>query len=166
MVTAYVALGANLGDALAALRQALATLHNAPLSRVIGCSSLYKTAALGDVADEAGAAHPPSPDYLNAVLALQTELTAPVLLAFLQATELAAGRQRPYRHAPRSLDLDLLRYGSARIESPLLTLPHPCMMLRAFVLVPLAEIAPDQVTPAELAAVQSQAIERLGPLQA
>jgi 2-amino-4-hydroxy-6-hydroxymethyldihydropteridine diphosphokinase len=87
-----------------------------------------------------------------------------VLLSCMQGLEAAAGRERPYRNAPRTLDLDLLIFGSASMDSPALTLPHPRMMQRAFVLVPLAEIAPEQITSAQLAAVQGQAIERLGPL--
>ena len=87
--------------------------------------------------------------------------TAPVLLQELQAIETQAGRQRPYRNAPRTLDLDILLYGSARIDSEKLVLPHPRMLQRAFVLVPLAEIAPELVTPAQLAAVADQRIERL-----
>jgi 2-amino-4-hydroxy-6-hydroxymethyldihydropteridine diphosphokinase len=162
MVTAYVALGANLGDAHAALRRARAALESAAHSRVIACSSIYKTPALGD---DGVPMDPPSPDYLNAVLALETLLSAQDLLGFMQAIENAAGRQRPYRLAPRTLDLDLLRFGSLRSDKPSLTLPHPRMMSRAFVLLPLAEIAPEQVTPAELAAVQGQLIQRLGPLE-
>jgi 2-amino-4-hydroxy-6-hydroxymethyldihydropteridine diphosphokinase len=98
------------------------------------------------------------------VAALRTGLSAPDLLAALQAIEAAAGRQRPYRNAPRTLDLDLLMHGSTTLNEPSLTLPHPRMLQRAFVLVPLAEIAPQQVTAAQLAAVQGQAIECLGPL--
>lgn len=162
MVTAYVALGANLGDAHAALRRARAALDSAAHSRVIACSSIYKTPALGD---DGVPIDPPSPDYLNAVLALETSLSALDLLVFMQSIENAAGRQRPYRLAPRTLDLDLLRFGSLRSDKPNLTLPHPRMMSRAFVLLPLAEIAPEQVTPAELAAVQGQRIERIGPLE-
>ena len=163
MVTAYVALGANLGDAHAALRRARAALDSEAHSRVIACSHIYKTPALGD---DAAPMDPPSPDYLNAVLALETSLSAQDLLVFMQAIEAAAGRVRPYRLAPRTLDLDLLRFGSLQSNQPNLTLPHPRMMSRAFVLVPLAEIAPEQVTPAQLAAVQGQLIQRLGPLLA
>jgi 2-amino-4-hydroxy-6-hydroxymethyldihydropteridine diphosphokinase len=82
----------------------------------------------------------------------------------LQQIEQEAGRERPYRNAPRTLDLDLLLYGTARMESERLTLPHPRMMQRAFVLVPLAEIAPGLVSAAQLAAVAQQRIERLGLL--
>ena len=154
-VTAYVALGANLGDVAGALRQAMDDMDRGvgpwASTRVAARSSLYRTAPV-----DAG-----GPDYVNAVVQITTELTAPDLLAALQALELAAGRERPYRHAPRTLDLDLLLYGEARIDSPRLTVPHPRMAERAFVLVPLAEIAPDRVSAAALAAVAGQAISRL-----
>jgi 2-amino-4-hydroxy-6-hydroxymethyldihydropteridine diphosphokinase len=150
-VTAYVALGANLGDAARTLRDALQTLGRAPGIRVTKASSLYRTAPI----DSSG------PDYLNAVAEVATTLSAPALLAALQVIENAAGRERPYRNAPRTLDLDLLLYGSARIDSPDLTVPHPRMWARAFVLVPLAEIAPDLVTGHRLSGVADQAIERL-----
>lgn len=149
-VTAYVALGANLGNAEQALRQALAALEGIPGARVQRASSLYRTAPV----DASG------PDYLNAVAAIATTLTAPALLDALQAIEQAAGRERPYRNAPRTLDLDLLLYGQARIDSPRLTLPHPRMGERAFVLVPLAEIAPQLVSAGALEAVAGQRIER------
>jgi len=92
---------------------------------------------------------------------LETGLEPLALLAELQAAELRAGRERPYRNAPRTLDLDLLSYGNQVIDTPALTLPHPRMRQRGFVLVPLAEIAPDQVSPDQLAAVADQAIQRL-----
>lgn len=160
-VRAYIALGANLGDAAAAVRRAVMALDALPLTRLRLASSLYKTAALDT--DSPGGARTGDPDYVNAVAAIDTGLSAPALLKQLQALELRAGRQRPYRNAPRTLDLDLLLYGSARIESAQLTVPHPRMALRAFVLVPLAEIAPDRVTAGQLEAVAHQAIERLGP---
>jgi len=148
-VTAYVALGANLGDAVAALQRAVKALDTLPLTHVRQASSLYRTPAPGD-------------DYFNAVVALQTGLSAPALLDQLQQLEQQAGRERPYPNAPRTLDLDLLLYGSARIESARLTVPHPRMRQRAFVLVPLAEIAPGRVSAEQLDAVQHQAIKRLG----
>ncbi|SFB77406.1 2-amino-4-hydroxy-6-hydroxymethyldihydropteridinediphosphokinase [Polaromonas sp. OV174] len=161
-VTAYVALGANLGDAAAALRQAVSAIKALPLTQLRQTSSLYKTAPLdSDSGQEAVA---PGGDYINAVVELLTSLSAPALLAQLQQIELQAGRERPYRNAPRTLDLDLLLYGSAQMDSAHLTLPHPRMTQRAFVLVPLAEIAPDRVSDAQLKAVAHQAIERLGPL--
>ena len=158
-VMAYVGLGANLGDARAALRQALVALRQLPATDLLACSSCYQTAAIGDAPDAT-----PSPDYLNAVAGLRTGLSAPDLLAALQTIEAAAGRQRPYRNAPRTLDLDLLMHGNISMSKPSLTLPHPRMLQRAFVLVPLAEIAPQRVTAAQLAAVQDQAIACLGPL--
>lgn len=164
LVVAYVALGANLGDAVVALRWAVKALHGLPQTRVHQASSLYKTSPLDtDSGDEARAR---GADYVNAVVAIETGLSAPDLLAQLQALELLAGRERPYRNAPRTLDLDLLLYGNARIDSVWLTVPHPRMALRAFVLVPLAEIAPGEVSAEQLKAVEHQAIERLGPLMA
>jgi 2-amino-4-hydroxy-6-hydroxymethyldihydropteridine diphosphokinase len=162
MVCAYVALGANLGDAAAALRQAVQALNKLPLTQVRQTSSLYKTAPLDTDAGKESAA--PGNDYLNAVVELETGLTAPVLLNHLQQIEQHAGRERPYRNAPRTLDLDLLLYGSARMESERLTVPHPRMTQRAFVLVPLAEIAPGLVSAAHLEAVAHQPIEQLGKL--
>ena len=155
-VTAYVALGANLGDAAATLHDALHRLDHTPGIRMLKASSLYRTAPI----DSSG------PDYLNAVAEVSTTLTAPALLAALQAIETAHGRERPYRNAPRTLDLDLLLYGSARIESTDLTVPHPRMGERAFVLVPLAEVTPALVSPGGLAALQDQAIERISPSSA
>lgn len=162
-VIAYVALGANLGDAVAALRQALIALNGLPLTQVRQCSSLYQTAPQGTDADAGGVDAATGADYLNAVVELQTGLSAPALLDQLLLIEQAAGRVRPYRNAPRTLDLDLLLYGSARIDSARLTLPHPRMGRRAFVLVPLAEIAPDRVSAGQLRAVQHQPVKRLGP---
>lgn len=150
-VVAYVALGANLGDARAALNAAVEALDDLPGTRVTARSSLYRSAPV-----DAG-----GPDYLNAVVRLTTGLTAPRLLEMLQQLEQAAGRERPYHHAPRTLDLDLLLYGDARIDSPRLTVPHPRMGARAFVLQPLAEIDASLVAPEALAAVAGQRIERM-----
>jgi 2-amino-4-hydroxy-6-hydroxymethyldihydropteridine diphosphokinase len=150
-VTAYVGVGANLGDAVIAVRDALEALRELPATTVVAQSSLYRTAPI----DSTG------PDYINAVAQLSTHLTAPDLLRELQRIENAAGRERPYRNAPRTLDLDLLLFGSARIDSADLQVPHPRMHERAFVLVPLAEIAPGLVSEAQLAAVRGQGIIRL-----
>ena len=147
----FIALGANLGDAMQTLRQAAAAMGKLPLTQVLKASSLYRTAPV----DSSG------PDYLNAVLQLQTAMPAPVLLQALQEIEAAAGRERPYRNAPRTLDLDILLYGSGQIDSPHLQVPHPRMAQRAFVLEPLAEIAPWRVSPAQREAVAGQHIERL-----
>jgi 2-amino-4-hydroxy-6-hydroxymethyldihydropteridine diphosphokinase len=163
-VTAYVALGANLGDAVTALRQAVNAMNRLPLTQVRQTSSVYKTAPLDT--DSGSEAPAQGPDYFNAVVALETGLSAPALLEQLQLLEQQAGRERPYRNAPRTLDLDLLLYGSACIDSARLTVPHPRMTQRAFVLVPLAEIAPGRVSAEQLKAVQKQAIERLGRLVA
>lgn len=135
--TAWVGLGANLGDSLATLRQALADLAAHPLIRQQALSRFYRTAPLG--AD--------GPDYVNAVVRVGTALPALELLDLLQDVERRHGRQRPYRNAPRTLDLDLLAYGNLRLDSPRLTLPHPRMRERAFVLRPLADIDPGFVLP-------------------
>lgn len=151
-VSACVGLGANLGDPVAAVRQALADLGQLPHTRLTAASDLYRTAP-----HEAQ-----GPDFINAVAVVETSLTAPELLAQLQRLEMASGRERPWHHAPRTLDLDLLLYGDARIDSPGLTVPHPRWTQRAFVLVPLAQVAPQRVTPQQLAAVAGQALARLG----
>ena len=150
-VTAYIALGANLGQAAQAVRAALRQLGELPQTKLVRHSSLYRTAPV----DSGG------PDYINAVAEVSTSLTAPQLLAQLQGLEQQAGRERPYLNAPRTLDLDLLLFGSARIDSPRLQVPHPRMHQRAFVLVPLAEIAPALVSPAQLQAVAGQAVSPL-----
>jgi 2-amino-4-hydroxy-6-hydroxymethyldihydropteridine diphosphokinase len=152
-VTVFVGLGANIGDPLQALADAVAQLAVLPETTLLRQSRIYRSAPV----DATG------PDFLNAVVELRTALTAPELLVQLQAIEQEAGRERPYRNAPRTLDLDLLLYGAAHMASPRLTLPHPRMWERAFVLLPLAEIAPALVTSAELAAVGDQRITPLPP---
>lgn len=150
-VPAFIALGANLGDARGAVVGAVAAIGQLPGTRVVAQSSLYRTAPV----DSSG------PDYINAVVEVHTSLTAPALLGALQAIEQAAGRERPWRNAPRTLDLDILLFGDARITSETLTVPHPRMDERAFVLVPLAEIAPQRVSAQQLAAVSGQGVHRL-----
>jgi 2-amino-4-hydroxy-6-hydroxymethyldihydropteridine diphosphokinase len=152
-VTAFIGLGANLGDAQRALDDAIDALDLLPDTDLVRSSSVYRSAPV----DAQG------PDYLNAVAQVQTRLSAPQLLHELQMLERAAGRQRPYRNAPRTLDLDLLLYGGGRIDSPALTVPHPRLRERAFVLLPLREIAPALVSDADVAAVAGQRIERLPP---
>ena len=152
-VTAYIGVGANLGDAAQAVREAISHIGALPQTTLARRSSLYRTAPI----DAAG------PDYVNAVAEIATRLSAPQLLAHLQRLERKAGRQRPYRNAPRTLDLDLLLFGAGRIESAALIVPHPRMRERAFVLVPLAEIAPQRVPPEWLAAVAGQTLARLPP---
>ena len=150
-VTAYVALGANLGDAQGTLRQALLELSGLLHTRLLRASSLYRSAPV----------QAQGPDFINAVAQLETQLCAPDLLAALQQLELQHGRQRPYQDAPRTLDLDLLLYGDSRMDSPALTLPHPRMLERAFVLLPLAEIAPHIVSAAQLRHVCGQTISQI-----
>lgn len=152
-VTAYVAIGANLGDAAGAVRGAIARLGELPQTQLVRQSSLYRTAPV----------QASGPDYINAVAEIATRLSAPELLAQLQRIEAQAGRERPYRNAPRTLDLDLLLFGSGRIDSARLTVPHPRMNERAFVLVPLAEIAPQLVPDAALQGVADQRVTRLPP---
>jgi 2-amino-4-hydroxy-6-hydroxymethyldihydropteridine diphosphokinase len=154
---AVVGIGANLGDARANVLDALARLDAQPGCRLLAASSLWRTAPVDSSGD----------DYINAVALVDTSLDAHALLAALQAIELAHGRERPYRNAPRTLDLDLLLYGDATIDTLELTVPHPRMHERAFVLAPLLEIAPDALIPGRghaahyLSAVAGQAIARL-----
>jgi 2-amino-4-hydroxy-6-hydroxymethyldihydropteridine diphosphokinase len=129
----FVGLGANLGDAQATVLAAFDALDKLCGTRCVARSSLYRTAPL----DADG------PDYVNAVAELRTEMQPPALLRALQEVELQFGRERPYHHAPRTLDLDLLLYGQRRVATAELTLPHPRLHERAFVLLPLAELAPD-----------------------
>jgi len=150
-VTAYLGLGANLGDARAAVVQAMEDIGRADGVRLTARSALYRTAPV----DSSG------PDYINAVVEVHTVLTAPALLHCLHGIEAAAGRARPYRNAPRTLDLDILLFGESQIASLHLSVPHPRMEQRAFVLVPLAEIAPHRVDARALRAVLEQAIERI-----
>ena len=131
-VQAWVGLGANLGDAVTTLRAAMAEIAGLDGTRLLAQSSLYRSAPI----DASG------PDFINAVVQLVTRLSARELLSKLQAIERRHGRARPYRNAPRTLDLDLLLYGDTIIATPELELPHPRMVERAFVLVPLAEISP------------------------
>ncbi len=150
-VQAFVALGANLGDAQAAVLRACEQLGQWPSVAVLRRSALYRTApylASG-------------PDFINAVVELVTTLSAPDLWNVLQKIEQSAGRERPYPNAPRTLDLDLLLYGSGRIDSAFLTVPHPRMWQRAFVLRPLADVAAQLVPRAALEAVREQAITQL-----
>lgn len=132
MIRSYIGLGANLGDALASLQQAAAELLATPGITTLRLSRFYRSAPV----DANG------PDYVNAVAEVLTSLPAAELLAALQVIENNHGRRRPYRNAPRTLDLDLLLYGDEAIDTPALTVPHPRMHERAFVLRPLQELAP------------------------
>ena len=148
---ATIGLGANLGDAQQAVQEAMQTIAAFDYCQLHAASPLYRSAPV----DSSG------PDYFNAVLQISTRLNAPDLLARLHQLESGAGRERPYRNAPRTLDLDILLYGAARIDSPTLTVPHPRMRQRAFVLRPLADIAPALVSAQELQAVSEQVIEKI-----
>jgi len=158
MNTAYVALGANLGDPKATVLAAFAALANLPESRVARCSSLYRTAPVGILSQ---------PDFVNAVVLLETTLAPETLLDALLDIEARFGRIRRERNGPRTLDLDLLLYDDIELDLPRLTLPHPRLHLRAFVLLPLAEVAPELAIPrrgsvaAWLPAVANQGIVRL-----
>jgi 2-amino-4-hydroxy-6-hydroxymethyldihydropteridine diphosphokinase len=138
MTRAYIALGANLGDPRATVRAAIEALRELPNSQLIAASSLYRSAPVG--------LHN-QPDFINAVVSVETQLDARRLLDELFAIEACFGRRRSVRNAPRTLDLDLLLHGDTVSDDPALTLPHPRMHQRAFVLLPLAEIAPDIVIP-------------------
>ena len=156
---AWVGLGANLGNARDSLDAAFVALATLPGTRLRAASSLYRTAPV----DSSG------PDYLNAVVQLDTRLVPLALLSELQRIELAHGRERPYRNAPRTLDLDLLLYGMRKIATQALTVPHPRLHERAFVLHPMAELAPLLVVPGRgpvadmLQNMAGQRIARLPP---
>jgi len=150
-VIACVALGANLGDAVATVNQALRDVAALPHTQLLKASSLYRSAPY----------EAQGPEFINAVAMLQTHLSALDLLHALQALELQSGRERPYKNAPRTLDLDVIFYGEAVLSSPELTLPHPRWAERAFVLMPLAEVWPERVSSNQLIAVKDQVIHRI-----
>lgn len=156
-VSAFIGIGANLGDARAQVEQALAALARLPQCRLTAQSRLFRTAPVDAGGD----------DFINAVARLDTELPAQALLEQLQALELAAGRERPFRNAPRTLDLDILLYGEQIIATPTLTVPHPRLAQRAFALIPLLQIDPFIGIPGQgpahqfVPGVAGQAIEKL-----
>jgi 2-amino-4-hydroxy-6-hydroxymethyldihydropteridine diphosphokinase len=150
VTTAYIGIGSNLDDPRAQVLQAFTELDRLPHSRVVKKSSLYRSAPIG---------HAAQPDFINAVAQLETGLPAERLLAELQEVEARHGRVRSFPNAPRTLDLDVLLYGNAEIRSTTLTVPHPRMHERAFVLKPLLEISPQLSF--DLAACAQQNIERI-----
>ena len=158
MTLAYVALGANLGNPEVTVKAAIAALGGIRESTRVAASSLYRTAPVG-------LKH--QPDFINAVVALETKLAPLALLEELFAIESRFGRRRSVKNAPRTLDLDLLLHGDAVLATPTLILPHPRMHQRAFVLAPLAEIAPLAVIPGHggiaglLTACAGQSVERI-----
>ncbi|MCX7156927.1 MAG: 2-amino-4-hydroxy-6-hydroxymethyldihydropteridine diphosphokinase [Rhodocyclales bacterium] len=159
----FIALGANLGDPVATVKAAILALRGLPGTEFITASSLYRTAPVG-------LKH--QPDFINAVVELVAVVPAPTLLESLFEIEARFGRQRSVKNAPRTLDLDLLLYGDELSGDPYLTLPHPRLHERAFVLAPLAEIAPRLTIPgcgsvAELLLrCADQQIEKLLPQEA
>jgi len=158
MTLAYVGLGANLGEPRRQLTEALTAMSGLPETRLAGHSSFYRTAPIGNE---------DQPEFLNAVAALDTRLAPGVLLEGLQGIERRHHRERPYPNAPRTLDLDLLLFGAEKIARPSLTVPHPRMHERAFVLQPLLELDSSISIPGKgkasafLAACASQKVERI-----
>ena len=158
MIRAFVALGSNLGNPVQTIEDAIDAMAALRGSLLMAISSLYRTAPVG-------LKH--QPDFINAVVALDTRLGPRELLEELFALEARFGRERSVKNAPRTLDLDLLLHGDAIINDPALTLPHPRMHERAFVLAPLAEIAPSLVIPGRgpvAALLAACADQRIHPL--
>lgn len=157
MTVAYLGLGANLGDARQSLKDAVVCLAQQHTITVLAKSSLYRTEPIDAQGD----------DYYNLVVKVETTLGAHALLALCHRIEHQFGRERPFRNAPRTLDLDIVLFGDARIDDPDLTIPHPRAAERAFVLVPLVEIDADVAIPgagpanALLAGVAHQRIEKV-----
>jgi 2-amino-4-hydroxy-6-hydroxymethyldihydropteridine diphosphokinase len=158
VTVAFIGLGANLGQPHRQLELALAELDRLPQTRLVRRSSLYRSAPMG---------YPHQPEFVNAVAQLETSLPPARLLTELQAIEQRHGRQRRFANAPRTLDLDVLLFGGAILNEPGLTLPHPRMHERAFVLMPLLEIAPEATIPGRGAAIdllsscKNQRVERI-----
>ncbi|CCD38166.1 2-amino-4-hydroxy-6-hydroxymethyldihydropteridinepyrophosphokinase [Candidatus Paraburkholderia kirkii UZHbot1] len=157
MTIPYLGLGANLGDARQTLKDAVVCLAQQHTVTVLAKSSLYRTAPIDATGD----------DYFNCVVKLETSLPARSLLRLCHSIEEQFGRERPYRNAPRTLDLDILLYGVSSIDEADLVVPHPRMTERAFVLVPLIELEPDLILPqrgradAFVAGVADQRIEKV-----
>jgi len=160
---AFIGFGANLGDPFAIMPHVLKTLATLPETQIAACSSYYRSAPQGVSGLQ--------PDYINAVIALDTGLSSQALLDALLRIEAACGRNRTVALAARPLDLDLLLYGETVMQTPTLTLPHPRLHQRAFVLLPLAEIAPalsipgHGPLPALLEKVKDQRIVRIGDIR-
>lgn len=138
MTTAYLGLGANLGDRLATLQQAVDLLNAQPSLGVEASSRVWETDPVGG---------PEQPDYLNVVVRVETELDPAELLAACQRVEEALGRVREVRWGPRTIDVDVLLFDDVAIDEPALSVPHPRMLERAFVLLPLLELDPDPMLP-------------------
>lgn len=155
----YIGLGGNLGDPARTLTEAIAAMDAIAGTRLLRASSLWRTAPLG---------HMQQPDFINAVAEVESTLAPRALLTALLALEQRFGRERSFANAPRTLDLDLLLHDETVVNEPGLTLPHPRMHERAFVLAPLLELAPDCMIPGRgraadcLARISGQSIENLG----
>ena len=152
MTIAYIGIGSNLDQPRRQVLEAFTELDRLPHTRLVRKSSLYRTAPIG---------HADQPDFINAVAQLETGLPAERLLTELQELEQRHGRKRSFPNAARTLDLDMLLFGNATIQSPALTVPHPRMHERAFVLKPLLEIAPDLPFEKQLDSCKGQNVERL-----
>jgi len=134
MPKAFIALGSNLNEPVSQIGRAFQAIEKLPKTQIVKQSSLYKTAPVG---------YDNQPDFINAVVEVSTDLSPQLLMKSLLGIEQEFGRERPFPNAPRVLDLDLLLYDDLILNTELLTLPHPRLHLRGFVLLPLAEIAPD-----------------------
>ena len=152
MVQVCVAFGANLGKAQATVLQAIQDIGALATTQLVIASSLYASAPYEAT----------GPEFINAVAIYETDLRPLELLDALQNLENIAGRERPFANAPRTLDLDIIFYGDVALDKPRLTVPHPRWQERAFVLVPLAQISPEKVSPTSLEKVAHQPIRRVG----
>ena len=158
MTTAFVGIGSNLEEPAKQVRAALDELDRLPHTRVVKRSSLYRSAPVG---------YTDQPDFVNAVAQLETGIPAERLLSELQDVEKRHGRERSFRNAPRTLDLDVLLYGNLVLKSERLEIPHPRMHERAFVLEPLVEISPEAAIPGKgsardlLKSCSGQPVEKL-----
>jgi len=152
VTVAYVGIGSNLDEPRRQVLEAFSELDQLPHTRVVKKSSLYRSAPMG---------HAGQPDFINAVAQLETGLPADRLLAELQEVERRHGRERSFPNAPRTLDLDILLFGNATMQSSVLTIPHPRMHQRAFVLKPLLEIDPQLPFHRQLESCKDQTVERL-----
>jgi 2-amino-4-hydroxy-6-hydroxymethyldihydropteridine diphosphokinase len=158
MTLAFIGLGSNLADPARQVHNALAALGAIAQTRVLRHSSLYRTAPVAFI---------DQPDFINAVAEIDTALSPLPLLDALQDIENRFGRTRSFRNAPRIIDLDLLWYQGVRLVSERLVLPHPRMLQRAFVMIPLCEIAPDLLLEPEgsvmeiVAGMEDASVERL-----
>jgi 2-amino-4-hydroxy-6-hydroxymethyldihydropteridine diphosphokinase len=159
-VAAFIGVGSNLDEPASRVRSALDEMGRIQATRIVQCSSLYRTAPVGYL---------DQPDFINAVACIETALDPHRLLAALLRIEAAYGRVRSVRNAPRTLDLDVLLYGDRSISERGLSVPHPRMHERAFVLVPLAEIAPEILIPGRgraadlLAGIAANGVKLVGP---